>query len=124
VLTTSNRRVTLLRNDGGKHRRSLDHPATPGVRCNRDGIGARVTVRAAGRTQVQEVRKRLLLPVAERHAPACRSRRRRASRLDSRSLAREGEEVEKIGPVAADQFLVIREGSGLVASSGPGTVPR
>src|SRR2546428_8902711 len=28
--------------------------------------------------------------------------------------------VEKLGPVAADQFLVIREGSGIVTRSGPG----
>jgi len=32
--------------------------------------------------------------------------------------------IDKIGPVAAGQFLVIREGSGIVAKSGPGAASR
>jgi len=124
VVATSNRRVTLLRNDGGN---AVGHWITlrlEGVRCNRDAIGARVTVRASGRTQVREVRSassylsqndmRLHIGLGE------------ATQIDSIEVRwpAKVKKVEKIGPVAADQFLVIREGSGIVAKSGPGIAAR
>jgi len=124
VLTTSNRRVTLLRNDGGNTAGHWITLRLQGVRCNRDGIGARVTVRAAGRTQVQEVRSASsYLSQNDMRLHVGLGAAAQVDSIEVRWPANE-KRVEKIGPVAADQFLVIREGSGLVASSGRGTVPR
>lgn len=46
---------TLLRNEGGNRNNWL-RVKTTGTTSNRDGIGARVTIRAGGRTQLAEVR--------------------------------------------------------------------
>ena len=124
VITTSNRRVTLLRNDGGNAAGHWITLRLEGVRCNRDAIGARVTVRASGRTQVHEVRSassylsqndmRLHVGLGE------------ATRVDSIEIRwpAKAKRIEKVGPVAADQFLVIREGSGIVAKTGQGAAGR
>ena len=50
-----NDKAVLLRNDGGNRRHWLTLE-TVGTRSNRDGIGARIEVVAAGRAQVTEVR--------------------------------------------------------------------
>ncbi len=55
ALLQSNRPVRLLRNDGGNARSWLEIDLA-GTRSNRDGIGARITLSAGGRRQIQEVR--------------------------------------------------------------------
>jgi hypothetical protein len=55
VFTNNGGSVEVLRNNGGSRRNALVVRAV-GVRSNRDGIGARVTIAAAGRTQVREVK--------------------------------------------------------------------
>ena len=50
VLTANNGPARLLRNDGGNQNHCL-RVRTVGTRSNRDGIGARVTVTAAGRRE-------------------------------------------------------------------------
>ncbi|MBI1950322.1 MAG: CRTAC1 family protein [Acidobacteria bacterium] len=124
LIASSNRKVTLLRNDGGS---AAGHWVTlrlQGVRSNRDAIGARVTVRAGGHTQVHEVRSassylsqndlRLHVGVGG------------ATQIESIEIRwpSKVQRVEKVGPVAADQFLLIREGSGIVAKTAPGSASR
>ncbi|MEE9229497.1 MAG: CRTAC1 family protein [Acidobacteriota bacterium] len=55
VITESNRRARLLKNEGGE-RRSWLQVGLVGRRSNREGIGARISVSAGGRRQMQEVR--------------------------------------------------------------------
>ena len=55
LVTNSNSRATLLRNDGGNDNHWLGIGLS-GVSSNRNGIGARVTVVAGERTQIREVR--------------------------------------------------------------------
>jgi hypothetical protein len=55
AVSESNRPARLLRNDGGS-RLSWLRVALRGKRSNRDGIGARITVSAGGRPQMQELR--------------------------------------------------------------------
>jgi len=55
AISESNRPARLLRNEGGS-RLSWLRVALTGRRSNRDGIGARITLSAGGRQQMQEVR--------------------------------------------------------------------
>ena len=54
-VTNMNDRPSLLRNDGG-NRQAFVSVQLRGTKSNRSGIGARVIVSAAGRSQMQEVR--------------------------------------------------------------------
>ena len=55
VIMNSNQRAVLLRNDGGNTKNWIGIKLV-GSRSNRDGIGAKVTVVAGGKTQVAEVK--------------------------------------------------------------------
>ena len=55
VIMNSNQRAVLLRNDGGNTKNWIGIKLV-GTRSNRDGIGAKVTVVAGGKTQVAEVK--------------------------------------------------------------------
>ena len=55
LITNNGAAPDLLRNDGGNRGNAIEVRAV-GVRVNRSGIGARVTVVAGGRTQVREVK--------------------------------------------------------------------
>ena len=120
LFAPNNRKVTLLRNDGGSRAGHWITLRLEGVRCNRDAIGARVTVRAGGRTRIHDARSassylsqndmRLHIGVGS------------AAQIDSIEIRwpSKVKRVDKVGPIAADQFLLIREGSGIVAKAGPG----
>ena len=56
---------TILRNDGGNAAHWLGVKLI-GTHCNRDAIGARVTVVSGGLTQIREVKKRFRLPQSKR----------------------------------------------------------
>ena len=55
VIMNSNQRAVLLRNDGGNAKNWIGIKLV-GSRSNRDGIGAKVTVVAGGKTQIAEVK--------------------------------------------------------------------
>ncbi len=117
VVAANNHRATLLRNDGGNAAGHWITLRLEGVRCNRDAIGARVTVRASGRSQVFDARSAssyLSQNDMRLHVGLGGS-----AQVDSIEIRwpEKAKKVEKVGPVAADQFLVIREGSGIVAQS-------
>ncbi|HXH28561.1 MAG TPA: CRTAC1 family protein, partial [Candidatus Polarisedimenticolia bacterium] len=56
ILTPNGGKAALLRNDGGDRAGHWITLRLVGVRSNRDAIGARVTITAGGRRQVEEVR--------------------------------------------------------------------
>ena len=55
VIMNSNQRAVLLRNDGGNSKNWLGIKLV-GTQSNRDGIGAKVTVKAGNMTQIREVK--------------------------------------------------------------------
>ena len=55
AVSNNDQRAVLLRNDGGNAKHYLRLRLT-GTRSNRDAIGAKVTVTAGGKKQVEEVR--------------------------------------------------------------------
>ena len=110
-VTNMNERPSLLRNDGGS-RQSFLSIQLVGTKSNRNGIGARVTVTAAGRSQVQEVRSGssfmsqsdLRLHFGLGPATRVDQIEVRWPRLNSVDVATD---------VAANQFVVFEEGKGL-----------
>jgi hypothetical protein len=123
ALAPNNRRATLLRNSGGHARGRFVTLRLEGRRANRDAIGAFVTVTAGGRRQTAEVRSgssylsqndlRLHFGLGA------------ATRVDAIEIRWPVTPVriETIGPVDSDQFLVIREGEGIVARAPRGKAP-
>src|SRR4029077_8995438 len=83
-----------------------------GTQSNRSAIGARVTVNASGHQQVQEVRSgggyisqsdfRLHFGLGT------------ATKVDSLEVRWPSGVVEKVGNIAANQIVLIKEGAGVV----------
>jgi enediyne biosynthesis protein E4 len=111
VINNQNDPVTLLRNDGGNKNHWLSI-RTVGTKSNRDGIGARIAILAGGRRQIDEVRSggsylsqndlRVHFGLGQ------------ASRLDRLEIRWPSGIVDKLENISADQFLVVREGTGIV----------
>jgi hypothetical protein len=106
--------AVLYRNDGGNQSRFL-RVKTIGTRSNRDGIGARVTVtRPDGHRQWRFVHTgssycsqsdtALTFGLGDHH------------RAEAVEVEWPSGEVDRIGPVVANQVVFVQEGSGLLAS--------
>ena len=114
IVTNNGGPAEVLRNGGGTGRNSIEVRVV-GSRSNRDGLGARVTVTAGGRTQVREVKSgssylgqndlRLHVGLGETN---------RIDRIDVRWPAGG---TETIRDVVANQIVTISEGQGLTGRS-------
>jgi hypothetical protein len=113
ALNPNNRPARLLRNDGGHGNGHWITVKLEGSRCNRDALGALVTVTAGGKRQVREVRS--ASSYMSQNDPRLHFGLGAASRVDAIEIRWPGQkQVEKIGPQAPDQFLTVRQGSGIV----------
>jgi enediyne biosynthesis protein E4 len=120
LFTPNNRKATLVRNDGGAAAGHFLTLKLLGVRSNRDAIGARVTLTAAGRRQVMEVKSASsYLSQNDMRLHFGVGSAARVDRIEIRWPGA-GSRVESLGPLPTDQFIVIREGSGVIGRSGPG----
>jgi hypothetical protein len=121
LFTPINRPARLLRNDGGDAAGRWIAIRLQGVRSNRDAFGARVVVTAGGRRQMQEVRSgSSYLSQNDHRLHFGLGRAERVDRIEVH-WPRKGSSVERIGPVPANRFLTIKEGSGVVAKTQPGS---
>jgi enediyne biosynthesis protein E4 len=123
LLTPNNRRATVLRNEGGHAAGRWITLRLAGTRSNRDAIGARVIVTAGGRRQIEEVRSGssyLSQNDMRLHFGLGAADRVEAIEIRWPSKVKR---IERIGPVAAGQFLTIQEGRGIVKRSEPGSRP-
>jgi hypothetical protein len=112
VVTSNGGPLEVLRNNASRERHALGVRVV-GVRSNRDGIGAKVTLSAGGRTQMREVKSgssylgqndlRLHFGLADAT---------RVERIDVRWPAGQ---VETVRDVAADQIVTVTEGKGITA---------
>ncbi len=111
VINNQNDSPTLLRNDGGNKNHWLSI-RTVGTQSNRDGIGTRITLLAGGRRQIQEVRSGgSYLSQNDLRIHFGLGETTKVDRLEIRWPSRM---VDKLENVSADQFLVVREGKGVV----------
>ena len=110
LLINLNDRPTLLRNDtaGGRHWVTL---RLAGTESNRDGIGAKVTVEAGGRTQTAEVRSgSSYLSHNDMRVHFGLGGSNRVTKLEIRWPSGL---VETVAALPADRFYVAREGQGV-----------
>jgi enediyne biosynthesis protein E4 len=116
AIATVNGPPILLQNRGGNRGHWLSVKLT-GTRSNRDAIGARVTVRAGGRSLMEEVRSggsylsqsdlRLHFGLGEQ------------TRVETVDVTWPSGRKERVGPIDADVFVTIREGSGVISKARP-----
>jgi len=86
---------------------------TIGVHSNRDGFGARVELQAGGLTQTAEVRANSSFESAS--DPRVHFGLGPATQADSILIRWPSGTVDRLGPQAADQEIVVEEGKGMVA---------
>ena len=117
----NNRRASLLRNDGGNGAGHWITLKLNGTRANRDALGALVSVSAGGRTQVREVRS--ASSYMSQNDMRLHFGLGKAAKVDTITVRWPGKEkrIERLGPEAADQFLSIVEGKGVVRRVSPGS---
>jgi hypothetical protein len=85
---------------------------TIGSKSNRDGFGARIEVTAEGSTGYAEVRAGSSFESSS--DPRTHFGLGAATRVDAIVIRWPSGQVDKLGPEAADQELVVREGSGVI----------
>ena len=85
---------------------------TIGSKSNRDGFGAKVEITVEGSTRYQEVRAGSSFESSS--DPRVHFGLGTATRVDAIVIRWPSGQVEKLGPEAADQELVVREGSGII----------
>jgi len=114
VVTTNGGSAELLRNDGGSRLNALLVRAV-GTRSNRDGIGARITATAGGRTQTREVKSgSSYLGQNDLRAHFGLGERQRIERLEIRWP---GGGVETLNDLPANEIVTVTEGRGITARS-------
>jgi len=120
ALNPNNRPGILLRNDGGSAAGHWLSVRLTGVKANRDGLGALVTVTAGGKRQVKEVRS--ASSYMSQNDLRLHFGLGAATRVDQIEVRWPGKppRVEKVGPLPADQFVTLKEGLGVVEKRPPG----
>jgi hypothetical protein len=114
VVTSNGGALEVLRNTTARDRHALT-VRLAGVRSNRHGIGARVTIAAQGRTQMREVKSgSSYLGQNDLRAHFGLGDAARIERIDIRWPTGT---VETIREVAADQIVTVSEGRGITDRS-------
>ncbi len=87
-----------------------------GTKTNRDGFGARVQLKAAGLSQISEVRANASFESAS--DPRLHFGVGSATVIDSIEIRWPSGVIDRIGQTAVDQEITVQEGKGIVASGG------
>jgi enediyne biosynthesis protein E4 len=116
LVTSNGGPARLLRNDGGNRSHYL-RVRTVGARSNRDGIGARVTVTAAGGAKSWGLVKTGSSYCSQSELPLTfgLGAATRAARVE---VAWPSGQVDVLTDVAADRAITVEEGKGLAAAAG------
>jgi enediyne biosynthesis protein E4 len=114
VVTNNGGAAEVLRNTGGNARNAIEIRVA-GTRNNRDGLGARLTITAGGRTQVREIKSgSSYLGQNDLRAHVGLGEAARVDRIDVRWPSGQ---TESIRDVAANQIVTVTEGKGLTSQS-------
>jgi enediyne biosynthesis protein E4 len=114
VITNNGGPLDVLRNNTAHDGHALE-VGVVGVKSNRNGIGARVTITAQGRTQMREVKSgSSYLGQNDLRVHFGLGDATRVERIDVRWPAGD---VETIRDVPADQMLTVTEGTGIISRS-------
>ena len=104
---------TLLRNDTATLQHHWLLVKTIGVDSNRDGVGARVTVRAGSLVQIREVRAGDSF--LSRSDPRLHFGLGAQARADLVEIRWPSGKLDRMEDVMADQIIAVREGEGIVS---------
>jgi enediyne biosynthesis protein E4 len=117
LVTVNGGAARLLRNDGGNRNHYL-RVKTVGVRSNRDGIGARVTLTSAAGSKAWALVKTGSSYASQSELPVTfgLGSATRAPRLE---IAWPSGQVDTLTDVAADRTITVQEGKGIAAASAP-----
>ena len=115
LITTSNGPARLLRNDNG-NQNDLLRVKLVGVQANRDGIGAKVTVRMPGGTRLSGMVKSGSSYLSQSELPLTFGLGKPAEgKIVAVDVAWPGGKRESIAGVKPNQAITIQEGKGIVA---------
>jgi enediyne biosynthesis protein E4 len=115
LITTSNGSARLLRNDNG-NQNDLLRVKLIGVRCNRDGIGAKVTVRMPSGTRLSGMVKSGSSYISQSELPLTFGLGKPAEgKVVTVDVAWPGGRRESIVGVKPNQAITLQEGKGMVA---------
>jgi hypothetical protein len=117
VVTTNHGPAYVFRNDGGNRNHWLS-VKTVGTKSNRDGLGAVVRLTSPGGKQWGMVRSGSSYCSESDHALTFGLGK--DAQVTSLSIEWPSGEKQTLGGVAADQFLTIQEGKGIVGRAGAG----
>lgn len=114
LVTTNGGRARLLRNEGGNQNHFL-RVKLIGTRSNRDGIGAKVSVWLADGQRVWNMVKSGSSYLSQSELPLVfgLGHAEKVTRLEIRWPSGR---VEKLAGVTANQFLIVREGEGIISA--------
>ena len=117
VVTTSNGPARLLRNDNGNQNDVLK-VKTVGTRSNRDGIGAKVTVRTSKGMRLFEMVKSGSSYLSQSEMPLTFGLGKPdAEKTVSLDIVWPSGKKESISDIRPNQFITLKEGSGIVAAT-------
>jgi hypothetical protein len=114
VIASNNGRARLLRNDGGNQNNIL-RIKTAGLTSNRDGIGARVTLKLPSQTKLWSVVKSGSSYCSQSELPLTFGLGK-ADKVTSIEVVWPSGRVDVASDVNANQFITIQEGKGIVAA--------
>jgi len=112
IVTTNNGPARLFRNDGG-NRNNVLRVQTVGTASNRDGIGARVDVSVRGGARLWQIVKTGSSYASQSELPLTFGLGS-ANGVDGVRVAWPSGRVDVVGPLQANQFVTIQEGTGVV----------
>ena len=117
VLTTSNGPAKLLRNDNGNQNDML-RIKTIGIRSNRDGIGARITVSTSEGLHLFKMVKSGSSYLSQSELPVTFGLGRpRVNKVVSLDIAWPSGKKESVRNIQPNQFLTLEEGKGILSQS-------
>ncbi|HEX8136842.1 MAG TPA: CRTAC1 family protein [Pyrinomonadaceae bacterium] len=116
LITTNNGPARLLRNDNGNQNDLLRIRLT-GTRSNRDAIGARVTVQAAGGLKLSQMVKTGSSYCSQSELPLTFGLGRAEDKACTIEISWPSGQVDRIPDVKPNQALTIQEGKGITSAA-------
>jgi hypothetical protein len=114
LIATNNGKARLLRNDGG-NQNNLLRIKIVGTASNRDGIGAKVTVKLPNQTKLSSMVKSGSSYCSQSELPLTFGLGK-ADRVSSIEVIWPSGRVDVAPEVNANQFLTFQEGKGIIAA--------
>jgi len=114
LITSNNGKARLLRNDGGNQNNVL-RIKTVGTSSNRDGIGAKVTLKLSNQAKLWSVVKSGSSYCSQSELPLTFGLGK-SDKVSSVEVVWPSGRVDIANDVAANQFITIQEGKGIVAA--------